>query len=332
MSWAVLTHGGAATPRDQNQGCVAAAERARDILVRGGTADAAALEATVLLEDEPRYNAGTGSNLRLDGKTVQMDAAIASSDGRFGAVACIEAVKNPILVAARVRETPHLMLVGEGATAFARRLGFPPYNPLIERIEQKYARAMAELAGHGDGYFADDAAPWRGIGISQVWNFETPIPAAAGSAASTAASTTMASTSPTAGSNSPATPPSLKGGCDTVGAVVRDAQGNFCATASTGGTVYMLRGRVGDSPLIGCGLFAGPAGAVACTGIGEEIARKVLAKTVHDWLEQGMSPEAAGAKAVALFPQAVDVGLLIAGRAGQAVAANRDMAAALLVG
>jgi len=89
---------------------------------------------------------------------------------------------------------------------------------------------------------------------------------------------------------------------------------------------------VGDSPLLGCGLFAGPHGAVACTGIGEEIARRVLAKAVYDWMEQGMSPEAAGARAVALFPHEVDVGLLILNEQGQAVSANRDMAAFVLVG
>jgi isoaspartyl peptidase/L-asparaginase-like protein (Ntn-hydrolase superfamily) len=45
--------------------------------------------------------------------------------------------------------------------------------------------------------------------------------------------------------------------------VVRDSEGRFAATASTGGTLYMLRGRVGDSPLMGCGVYAGPKGAVA---------------------------------------------------------------------
>lgn len=302
--WLVLTHGGAASPAAHSDGCLAAARAAGELLEAGADALAAALEATRLLEDDPRYNAGTGSNLRFDGMTAQMDAAVMTTVPgapgaplpRFGAVACIEAVRNPVLVAARVMETPHLMLVGDGATAFARKLGVPEYDVVTERARDKFARAMAELAGKGDGTFAEDAAPWAGGLVERLWNF--------------------------AGERH----------CDTVGAVVRDARGNFAATASTGGTVYMLRGRVGDSPILGCGVYAGPEGAVACTGVGEEIARRVLAKTVYDALAAGVSPEEAGARAVATFDLAVDVGLLIVGRRGHAIASNRDMARGELCG
>jgi L-asparaginase/beta-aspartyl-peptidase (threonine type) len=294
VTTAILTHGGAASSATLSDGCEVAARAALVVLERGGDALVAAIEATRILEDDERYNAGTGSNLRLDGAMVQMDAAVMVSDARFGAVGCIERVRNPILVAARVMDTPHLMLVGEGATAFARRLGHADYDPVTERARNKHARAMAELAGRGDGVYADDAAPWRGDAVDRCWNF------------------------------------ALARGCDTVGAVVRDARGTFCATASTGGTVYMLRGRVGDSPLIGCGLFAGPLGAVACTGVGEEIARRLLAKTVYDWIAAGMSPRDAGARAVALFDPKIDVGLLIASKDDCAIASNRDMARAQL--
>lgn len=294
--WLVLTHGGAASPAAHADGCRDAAEAAGALLEKGGDALAAALEATRLLEDDERFNAGTGSNLRLDGMTAQMDAAIMTSDARFGAVACIEGVRNPVLVAARVMETPHLMLAGDGATKFARKLGVADYDVVTARARNKYARAMAELEGKGDGVYAEDAAPWLGGKVDALWNF--------------------------AGEKH----------CDTVGAVVRDGRGNFAATASTGGTVFMLRGRVGDSPLLGCGLFAGPFGAVACTGVGEEIARRVLAKTVYDWLVAGLTPEAAGERAVALFPHEIDIGLLIASREGHAVSANRDMAKAIRLG
>jgi L-asparaginase / beta-aspartyl-peptidase len=307
-SWAILTHGGAASPAAHADGCAAAAEKARAVLEQGGDAVAAALAATVHLEDDERFNAGTGSNLRLDGRTVQMDAALMASDGRFGSVACIEAVENPILVAARVADTPHLMLVGDGATAFARRLGFAAFDPITQRARDKHARALAELAGRGDGYFADDAASWAPGAIARFWNF--------------------------GGDPPPQAPPQTAGagakGCDTVGAVVRDARGLFCASASTGGTVYMLRGRVGDSPLLGSGLYAGPAGAIAATGVGEEIARRLLAKTVHDWLAAGATATAAAERAVALFDPKIDVGVLVAGADGQAVASNRSMAAAVL--
>jgi isoaspartyl peptidase/L-asparaginase-like protein (Ntn-hydrolase superfamily) len=306
VNYAILTHGGAASPHHLSDGCTAAAERARKVLDEGGDALAAAIEATVVLEDDPRYNAGTGSNLRLDGRTIEMDASVMAGDGRFGAVACIEAVRNPILVAAKVMETPHLLLVGGGATAFARRLGFPAYDPTTARARDKHARAAAEMAGKGNGDYAVDAAPWRRMDLRAVWNFEGEPPEVV--------------------------PVEKAPGCDTVGAVVRDRHGRFAATASTGGTLYMLRGRVGDSPLMGAGVFAGPHGAVAATGVGEEIVRRFLAKTVYDWLAEDVPPARAAQRAIAMFPEVIDAGLLVVGKSGQAVASNRNMASAMLVG
>lgn len=311
MTHAILTHGGAASPSSNSDGCEAAAQAAEAVLRSGGDAMAAALAATVVLEDDPRFNAGTGSNLRLDGRVIEMDASIMTSDGRFGAVAAIQRVKNPILVAAKVRDTPHLMLAGDGATAFARRLGFPDHDPTTEGARRKYERAVAELRGRGDGHHAGDAARWKEIAIDQVWNFGGE---------------------PWAGDASPAGRRPGGEGCDTVGAVVRDARGRFAATASTGGTLYMLRGRVGDSPLMGCGVYAGPKGAVAATGIGEEIVRRFLSRTVYEWLADGMPADLAAARAVALYPEAVDIGLLVVSETDHAVAANRDMASSVRVG
>ena len=313
MSWAVLVHGGAASSHLHSAGCELAAAAARQILVAGGDAQAAALEATRLLEDDPRFNAGTGSNLRLDGELVQMDAALMTSSGRFGAVACVERVRNPILVAARVMDTPHLMLVGEGATAFARRQGFADFDPVTEQARQKHARALAELAGRGDGVFAEDAAAWKQLPLAELWNFGGEI----GDLLARLPAASAVDEAPVRG-------------CDTVGAVVRDESGHFCSTASTGGTVYMLRGRVGDSPLIGSGLYAGPDGAVAATGVGEEIARRLLSKTAYDWLAAGASAREAAERAVELFPYEIDVGVLVVGHADAAIAANRSMAQAQL--
>lgn len=64
-------------------------------------------------------------------------------------------------------------------------------------------------------------------------------------------------------------------------------------------------------PLPGCGLFCGPVGAVACTGDGEFIALKILAKEVYGWLEQNMPPSEAAHKAMTLFDNSVEVGLII---------------------
>lgn len=64
-------------------------------------------------------------------------------------------------------------------------------------------------------------------------------------------------------------------------------------------------------PLPGCGLFCGPVGAVACTGDGEFIALKILAKEVYGWLERKMSPHKAAQKVMTLFDDSVDLGLII---------------------
>jgi beta-aspartyl-peptidase (threonine type) len=73
----------------------------------------------------------------------------------------------------------------------------------------------------------------------------------------------------------------------TVGAVAIDQNGNLFAATSTGGTCCKLPGRVGDSPLIGCGCYAdSEAGGVSCTGYGEAIMKVVLAKTAVDLLRQ----------------------------------------------
>jgi beta-aspartyl-peptidase (threonine type) len=73
--------------------------------------------------------------------------------------------------------------------------------------------------------------------------------------------------------------------------VALDQQGTVAAGASTGGIAFMLPGRVGDTPLIGCGVYAdNEAGAVSMTGIGESIIRLAVAKEISDRLAYGASP------------------------------------------
>lgn len=80
-------------------------------------------------------------------------------------------------------------------------------------------------------------------------------------------------------------------GLETVGAVALDQSGGLAAGASTGGIALMLPGRVGDTPLIGCGVYADDeAGAVSMTGLGERIIRIALAKEIVDRLASGAGP------------------------------------------
>ncbi len=92
------------------------------------------------------------------------------------------------------------------------------------------------------------------------------------------------------------------GGSDTVGAVAMDADGNLAVGNSTGGTFFKHPGRVGDTPIIGCGLYAdNTLGAAACTGWGEQIMKTVLAKTTVDQIALLGNASTAANVAIAYF-------------------------------
>ncbi len=91
---------------------------------------------------------------------------------------------------------------------------------------------------------------------------------------------------------------------DTVGAVALDAAGNLAAATSTGGTFNKLPGRVGDSPLVGCGTYAdNRTAAVSATGQGEALMRVVISKTVCDFIAQGMTAQEAADRAIAVLAE-----------------------------
>lgn len=151
----VLTHGGAANDPAVADGCQTACAAAHDTLARGGSALDAAVAAVVVLEDDERMNAGTGSTLRLDG-SIQTDASVMDAHG-FGAVAGLEGIKNPVCVARAVYDTPHRLVVGRGARELADRLCLPAADLSTPRAREKHAARMATL---GSGLFA---AMWKDV-------------------------------------------------------------------------------------------------------------------------------------------------------------------------
>lgn len=283
MTRVVVTHGGAGAGKEYNDGTKKAAERGMEAMRSGGSALDGVIEAIVVLEDDERFNAGTGSYAKLNGE-IEMDAALMDSEMRAGAVAAIRRVKNPIRVARCVMDTPHVLLVGEGAIQFARMKGFPEYDPMTEKARKKLEEVKNMLK-------TANLPPW-----AEKWkNFVYP------------------------------------GLTGTVGAVAMDDNGYFVAGSSTGGTSIMLPGRVGDSPQIGSGLYAGKHGAVTATGIGEEIIKRVLCKSVYDKIARGIAPQKACEWGISLFPKEISVGLIAVSRKGVGVASNRDMAHWILV-
>ena len=252
---AIVTHGGAASDPRNSDGPRSAAKRGMELMGNGRSALSAVVDAVRYLEDDPRFNAGLGSQLRADGRTIQQDASCMASNGLFGAVACVEGIQNPVDLARGVLlYSPYILLAGDGARFFAEKQNIPVIE-LIGSIEVK-------------------------------------------------------------------TPSSS---CDTVGAVAFDGT-SFAAALSSGGLEDAAIGRVGDVPLPGCGLFCGPAGAVACTGDGEFIARKILAREVYGWLEQKMGANDAAQKALTLFDDSVDVGLVVLSRTEFASNSRNGMA------
>ncbi|QOY92395.1 isoaspartyl peptidase/L-asparaginase [Massilia sp. UMI-21] len=287
---AVVVHGGVGAPTANEDGCVLAARRALAQLEANGDALDAAIIAVTTLEDDGRFNAGAGATLGLDGETIEMDASIMDTRGRLGAVACVRDVRSPVKLARAVADTPHVMLAGEGAQRFARSIGMPGAAPVSERQRAEHRTLMGELAG--------SVPVMPGIDnrlFDRFWNYKTPLRLPKSSA------------------------------CDTVGAVVRGADGHFAVACSTGGSAPSLLGRVGDSPIIGSGFYAGALGAIAASGIGEHIVRHLLARTVYGWIEQGMALEDALRRGIGLFDEGVGVGLIGVTRHESAACSNQGM-------
>lgn len=265
----IVCHAGSASSPAYFDGPRRACFAGLDAIAQNKSALDAVIAATQVLEDDERFNAGTGSNIRFDGITIQMDASCMTSNGDFAAVAAIERVKNPVAVARRLLDTPHILLVADGATAFARRCDFSDYDPTTPGAQERHHKVIATNDQFGE---------WSREDLEQTWNYEIPLREVLGS--------------------------------DTVGCVCWDGYG-FASALSSGGTSAVLRGRVGDVPLPGCGLFAGECGAIAATGDGEYIAKSMLAYRAYAELKTGKSPEQVVTWALNQLDQGVDVGIIV---------------------
>jgi beta-aspartyl-peptidase (threonine type) len=151
MPVALIAHGGAGQwrPRSDSDALAGMAEavaRGRSVLRAGGSAVDAVCATVVLLEDNPNFNAGTGAVLNFEG-FCELDASVMESGAsRVGAVAALQRVKNPILVARKVmEETDHVMLAGEGAQRFARVMGFPDHDPVTPARRADWAEKREHL-------------------------------------------------------------------------------------------------------------------------------------------------------------------------------------------
>jgi len=215
----------------------------------GGSAVDAVEAAVVSMEDNPVFNAGTGSTLNLLGE-VEMDAAIVDGTSfETGGVALVRGVSNPIRLARLVMEkTDHALIAGYGAERIASLFRLPTTDVLVANRVMAWKKALRK-------------AERARIGLTRNSKLaKSAFPLEVG---------------------------------DTVGALAMDSRGNIAAACSTGGVLLKLPGRIGDSAIVGSGLYADSRlGAATATGIGELAIRSVLSKAAVDLMKESSAGEA----------------------------------------
>src|SRR5260221_6308863 len=231
------------------------------ILGNGGRALDAVEAGVMVTEALQSCCVGLGANPDRDG-FVTLDASIMDEFFNCGSVAFLERIKHPISVARRIMEkTPHVMLVGSGAQQFAIAEGFP--------LEEQKLSPGAQKA-YDEWLRKSEYKP-----VINIENTKQHGPFVSDQSESG------------------------EFNHDTIGMVAMDANGNLSGSCTTSGLGFKMRGRLGDSPIIGAGLFVdNEVGACTATGQGEDVIRISGSHTVVELMRQGLSPADACKKAI----------------------------------
>lgn len=243
---------------------------AGEILAQGGSTLEAVVRGVNLVELDPAdYTVGYGGLPNMDG-VVQLDASVMHGPTRgAGAVASLEGMKTPSLVAVAVmRYTDHVLLVGEGARRFAREMGFQVDDDLMtEESRRQFLEWRAQLS-RDDDYLAPDESGER-----------------------------VRSFSPDLVPPPPADRQGLLDSHDgvrpwgTINCNAVDANGDLSGVTTTSGLFFKLPGRVGDSPIIGAGLYTdNDVGSAGSTGRGEACIKVCGGHSAVENMRRGMSP------------------------------------------
>lgn len=235
----------------------------------GSSLDAVDTVCRVVELDEEVDSVGYGGSPDRDG-TVSLDGAIMLSPARCGSICAVRRHLHPVSIARALMErTSTVMLAGEGADDFAGECGFEKAALLAPSAEERWRQWKQDPKtidqSRDRGYAPPEAPP--------------PPPPEKGSGASSSARSQ---------------PPSTRAGeapHDTIAALALDADGVLAAACSSSGLPYKLPGRVGDSPIIGSGIYVDPAhGAAAATGDGELILGLCSSFLVVELMRRGASP------------------------------------------
>jgi N4-(beta-N-acetylglucosaminyl)-L-asparaginase len=230
------------------------------VLNSGGRALDAVEAAGRASEAEPSCCVGLAAYPDRDGR-VTLDSCIMNGNGDCGAVSFLERIKHPVSVARRVMEnTPHVLLSGEGAQQFAVAQGFPLEPVVLSPDAEKEWKKWLEKSKYKPEINIEN----KKVSQAAPYFFEDGTP-----------------------------------NHDTMGTIAMDAKGRLAGMVTTSGMAFKMRGRVGDSPIIGAGLFVdNEAGAATSSGVGEEVIRICGTHTVVEQMRFGRSPEEACREAV----------------------------------
>ncbi|MEM9217541.1 MAG: isoaspartyl peptidase/L-asparaginase [Cyanobacteria bacterium P01_F01_bin.150] len=228
------------------------------LLRSGGTAQEAVILGCQLLEDEPRFNAGTGSVLQSDGQ-VRMSAGLMNgSQQSFSGVINVLNVQHPIELAQFLQTSADRILSDQGSANLARELQVPFHNPLTELRLKEW---LNERAGNFSKLMAGVVAEGTEGGTDENTEGST---------------------------ESSASEADEEAGRGTIGVVALDQQGCIIAGTSTGGKGFERIGRVSDCAMP-AGNYATHDAGISCTGIGEDIIDECLAARIVVRVTDGMS-------------------------------------------
>lgn len=237
------------------------------ILKSGGDPLDAVLAVVTKVEDDPNDDSVGYGGLPNEEGVVQLDACVMHGPtGRCGAVGAIEKIKNPSLVAKTIMEkTNHIFIVGPGALKYAEDEGFQPMNLLTDRSR------LAWLA-----WKASTTENWRPGLDSPEWKQKLA---------------ELLDTPERMAWREHIEDVVMHPRTGTINCVAVNEKGDICGTTTTSGLSWKISGRVGDSPIIGAGLFVdNEVGAAGSTGRGEENIKIAGGHTVVEMMRKGMSP------------------------------------------
>src|SRR5262245_934165 len=253
-----------------------ATQKAMQMIRDGKDTLDAVVAGVAIVEDDPKdMSVGYGGLPNEDG-VVELDASVMHGPTkRAGAVAALQRIKNPAQVAKLVMErTDHVLIVGPGALRFALAHGFKDQELLTNDARIIWLR-WKERMSDDDSWGPGLAAP-PDTKQSKLYD-GTPVRAELLVLADRYI----------------AHPPT-----GTINCLAINERGDISGTTSTSGRFHKIAGRVGDSPLIGCGLFVdNEVGAAGSIGLGEECIKISGAHTVVEMMRKGTSPTDAALEA-----------------------------------